>query len=207
MGRCLCHILTEQTRLDRLHTDYASKIKDPQSWNAIDTGVKESKPGGARSFALFIDRMKAWQNRPLQWLYISGDVGTGKSMILKLMAYNIGPWCLYLDASDLSDMIFRATANKELSDLVEVLSTWPILMIDDLGAEHKTDFALNTVRAIINHRYAWPHEYVTVVGSNMSIQELRGDYDRRVGDRLLDQDITEVFNLNVTSYRVRSRLS
>ena len=58
----------------------------------------------------------------------------------------------------------------------------PLLILDDLGAEKTTDWALQSLYIIINKRLS--EELQTIITSNLSLDELRDKIGDRIASRI-----------------------
>ena len=119
-------------------------------------------------------------------LYISGDVGRGKTYaIFALMnrAQELGMyrWRAWSSAELFADI--RATFNrsKDSEDPVEKAKTAMVLIIDDLGAEKMSEWVETQLGEIIDYRYAEMKPMIFT--SNLSIDKLA----ERVGDRIVSR--------------------
>ena len=87
--------------------------------------------------------------------------------------------------------------NKSLDDLMESLTTADLLVLDDLGTESPTDWAVERIYLIINQRYN--AEKPLIVTSNFKLSE--------VGQRLNEPKKSENKFPSVTGKRIVSRLA
>lgn len=140
---------------------------------------------------------------PTQWLLMMGSYGSGKSHMLQSIASEFGPMAAYLTTGDFGQKLSFHTKINAVSDLIEVLSVVPILIIDDLGSEHDRDYQNAILRQVIDNRYRRWQEFPTVVSTNMNFTELRAK-DPRVASRLMDKDKIDIVALfGVSDYRTR----
>lgn len=79
-------------------------------------------------------------------------------------------------------MNFRS--DEKQFDIVEEYSSYKYLVMDDVGAEKKSDMSINLVNSIANHRLN--RKLVTIWTSNLSIDELGSMYDLRFSERVLE---------------------
>lgn len=111
-------------------------------------------------------------------LFITGPVGTGKTHLAaaianQLMGGGIGVICMTM--IDLLDRIKETYAQRSQWEASEgdVLNTYkevPLLIIDDMGKEPPTEWAVSKIYAIINARY---EAYLpTIVTTNYTDSEL-----------------------------------
>ena len=113
-------------------------------------------------------------------LYIQGDVGTGKTSILALVAYaaaSAGHSVAYWYAGELFDRLHRddqeAIAQARHCDL---------LLLDDFGVQYAIDWTVTRFDALVEYRYA--HGKAMCVTTNASREELsKSNAWRRVYDR------------------------
>lgn len=83
----------------------------------------------------------------------------------------------------------------ERAEYIDSLANYKLLVIDDLGAERQSEFALEIVYSVIDARYK--SGLPLIITTNLSVQELRGCTDmqyRRIYDRVLEMCVP----LNVT---------
>ena len=91
-------------------------------------------------------------------MFITGEVGTGKTHIASAIANALiaqGKPVICMTMIDLLARI-KSTYREEGTDEGEVLrlyKTVPLLIIDDIGKEPPTDWAISTIYNIINGRY------------------------------------------------------
>lgn len=195
--RCLCEIQSETKQLaydtHSLSSRYQSKkLAELQPWGdtkAIDTIIKT------------VDYFLSWILWPTKWVLIQGPVGCGKSHILQSIATEYRSWATYITAADLESKIYNGIANNSLSKMITILQRVPILLLDDIGADYGKDFPVSQMRKIIDFRYQFPEEYITVVATNLERYQLR-EYDVRLSDRLLDVHIGDTISMkDVGSWR------
>lgn len=129
------------------------------------------------------DKMKQEHIGLLLW----GDVGVGKTYMAAAIANAL------LDAGKKVKMTdFAEISNISVFDsaeYVKALISYELLVIDDLGSERKTDFALQNVFDVINRR--WESGLPLIVTTNLSLDEIKTFKDedmmrRRIYDRILE---------------------
>lgn len=125
-------------------------------------------------------------------LFIAGPKGTGKTHLAaaisnKLMQQGVAVICMTM--IDLLDRI-KQTYEKSRrigdevseSDILSTYKTVPLLVIDDMGKEPATEWAVSKIYAIINARY---ETYMpTIVTTNYSDTELVRMLTPKDGDRI-----------------------
>lgn len=136
------------------------------------------------------------------WLFLYGSCGTGKTHLLvsafnRLMAtgryplYTLVPALLDhvkegLDANDKGEYAARFKAIKEA----------PILILDDLGAEKRTDWSDETLFKLLDYRYR--EELPTAVASNL----LPSGLESRIASRLQDRALSVALLIVGPDYRL-----
>lgn len=110
-------------------------------------------------------------------LFITGPMGTGKTHLVAAIANQLmrgGTPVLCMTMIDLLDQIKRTYAQYgdgiSESALLGTYKTVPLLIIDDMGKEPATDWAVSKIYAIVNARY---EAYMpTIVTTNYTDGEL-----------------------------------
>lgn len=114
-------------------------------------------------------------------LYITGPVGTGKTYrasAYALQAIDEGKSVRMVSSVDLLARIresYRKGSDVSEQEIINAYTRCDVLIIDDLGKESPTPWALQTIYSIIDNRYR--DESETIVTSNHSQPELA----RRLG--------------------------
>jgi DNA replication protein DnaC len=120
-------------------------------------------------------------------LLLKGSVGTMKTTlaVAVLLEYIArGGSGFFVTMPGLLDSIFTLKAGRpgEWARFEQRLRETPLLLLDDLGAEHSEGWVLTKVDAIIAERYNRCRP--VIVTTNLSTDQLRGIYAERVIDRL-----------------------
>lgn len=133
-------------------------------------------------------------------LLLHGNYGTGKSHLSvsitkKLMEQ--GKECLFLSLPKLLTKIRDTYNNQGVTedDLLKVIKRVDLLVLDDLGAEHNTEWAVSKLFEIIDDREGKSTVYTTNLGS----KELKQRFGERNFSRLMEN--TEIIIMNGSDYR------
>jgi DNA replication protein DnaC len=119
-----------------------------------------------------------------------GTVGTGKSFLSGCIAKELldrGTSILYFSAVQLFQSLLNAsysTDKSELNRLYDTLFSSDLLIIDDLGSEHVTDYTRSQLFQILNERALRQKPFL--LSTNLDLQELREVYYDRIFSRLID---------------------
>lgn len=121
-------------------------------------------------------------------LFLTGQTGLGKTFLCSAICHaladnNIIP--LYTVFSDLiSDMRASFQYDSGDSGLLAMAREAPVLILDDLGAEHVTDYSVSRLFDIINHRHN--RRLPTVISSNLSLSDISQVYSMRIASRITE---------------------
>ncbi len=98
--------------------------------------------------------------------------------------FNIFKSNIFIKASDLFLKFRNSFENKEVSeiDMINKYSNADLLIIDDLGNNRITDYALENLHMIIDNRYEW--DRTTVITTNLFPDEMEEVLGSRIMSRL-----------------------
>lgn len=112
--------------------------------------------------------------------FLHGEAGTGKSTLagalgLKFSSNSKGtPICAFLGWCNVTEFLFAIQqtyrTNTPSEDILSKFSKYSILVLDDLGIEKSTDWALQMLYLLVNRRYE--NELITITTSNYSPEYL-----------------------------------
>jgi DNA replication protein DnaC len=117
-------------------------------------------------------------------LWLAGSVGTGKTalaMIVSKAAIDAGRSVAIYSCPRLLSLIRESIDGGGVLNFLDQLTAVDLLHIDDLGAEHRTEWVLEQLYTIINTRYE--DERSTLVTSNLMPEELQD----QIGDRIVSR--------------------
>ena len=174
------HNAQEQEKRRNLHISQGLSLL-PLKYQSIDT-----------------DRQPLLKESMYKNLFITGGVGTGKTVFMASLAKeyikqlkNI-QWISYPKfilklQNSYKNEVFEVNRYDSVKvnpfDLVDDLASYAgYLFIDDLGAEKLTEFVRQTTYYLLNEReqYMLP----TIITSNFSLDEIDRDIDKRVSSRI-----------------------
>lgn len=147
--------------------------------------------------------------KPQNILTMIGGVGSGRTHLLEAIgrAYANKPGVIvrFELVSEMLDRM-RAThssySNEGLYELTAYYRTAHVLLLDDLGLERQTDFAVERLTALVDDRYR--NGGKLAVSTNISTQDEMAEHmGDRLADRLWDRNsgISDVVYLTCGSYR------
>jgi DNA replication protein DnaC len=121
-------------------------------------------------------------------MWIMGDIGTGKTalaMLVSKAALQAGKTVAIYSLPRLLSLIRESIEHDEgVVGFLERLSAVDLLHIDDVGAENRTDWALEQLYTIVNTRYE--ERRSIVLTTNLKHDELAEQVGERIVSRLVE---------------------
>ncbi len=154
------------------------------------------------------DRVVRYAQKPEGWLVLTGGYGSGKTHLAAAIAnaqIARGNRALFITAPDLLDHLRSAFSPAESDEegydrRFDEVRNAPLLILDDLGIESPTPWAVEKLYQILNHRYM--ARLPTVITTNHDL----GDLEQRLRSRLADPDVGEVLGIMAPDYRNRTNI-
>lgn len=143
-------------------------------------------------------------------LILRGDVGRGKthlSVAIANAAIACGLTVVYRHVDDLLDLIrlYKFDRDQDAAEtkrVLDLIHQCDLLILDDLGSETVSDFAVNELTRIIEDRNL--HNKPWIVSTNISLDNFEKRYDPRFTDRLIEK--ATIFRLEAPeSIRIQLR--
>jgi len=194
---CVCRTnATEQSNLDDLYTlsnldAFAHKV-----FLNFDPEVQGSGEG--------YDAATEFAAQPEGWLLLLGGFGTGKTHLAAAIANHVVQdhrmQVYFAVAPDLLHHLraaYAPTSDTSYDERFEQIRSVYLLVIDDLGAEQSTPWAVEKLYQIFNYRYN--NRLPTVITSNSDLDSL----DPRIRSRVCDPDLCRHVLMLGTDYRMR----
>ena len=123
-------------------------------------------------------------------LLLFGDVGTGKSFLAGCIANALLDQDVPVLMTNFPTILARlsGTFGAERADFLASLGDYDLLIIDDLGVERGTEYALEQMFSIIDSRYRSGKPLI--VTTNLKLDEIKHPPDlahARIYDRILER--------------------
>lgn len=137
--------------------------------------------------------LQAFAGDPDGWIVLIGEKGTGKTHLMAaaanvLMEREVWPlyvvvpdWLAYLREGLEADRLSEG-AEQRMKDAMEA----PVLFLDDLNAERRTDWTDEQMFRLVNYRYI--HRLPTVISGNFTLEEL----EKRIASRMRDASLSQI---------------
>ncbi|MBI3962584.1 MAG: ATP-binding protein [Deinococcus sp.] len=187
----------------------------PEAMQAMtfDALLPRLKAGGWGD-ALKFCQAYAQGEAPEKWVRLWGPPGTGKTHLgVAIVNYRLahGQFAKYVYVADWLSAL-RATFERQrpqdndaplfatYEQVWQSYANAPLLLLDDLGAQHRTPWSDAELDRLLDHRYRLALE--TVVTTNAATVGILGG---RVSDRLQDKGLIKGLHLPGPSYRPENR--
>ena len=114
-----------------------------------------------------------------EWIYIIGEGGTGRTFLAATIAVDIaknekGP-IAFLDVPSRFKELANTKNNDQFNEIVKKYSEVPVLVLDDLGNEYKSDFVRESIFfPILNNRSK--NHLFTIITSDFNINDATSMY-------------------------------
>lgn len=128
-------------------------------------------------------------------LVLWGDVGTGKTFFAACIANALVEQNVSVKMTNFSTILNDLFAESDKNKYLDRLNKHSLLIIDDLGIERGTEYALEQVYNVIDTRYKSGKPLI--VTTNLTLDELKYPTDiphKRIYDRVLGMCVPVMFN-------------
>lgn len=128
-------------------------------------------------------------------LVLWGDVGTGKTFFAACIANALVEQNVSVKMTNFSTILNDLFAESDKNKYLDRLNKHSLLIIDDLGIERGTEYALEQVYNVIDTRYKSGKPLI--VTTNLTLDELKFPTDiphKQIYDRVLGMCVPVMFN-------------
>ena len=128
-------------------------------------------------------------------LVLWGDVGTGKTFFAACIANALVEQNVSVKMTNFSTILNDLFTESDKNKYLNRLNDHSLLIIDDLGIERGTEYALEQVYNVIDTRYKSGKPLI--VTTNLTLDELKTPVDiphKRIYDRVLGMCVPVMFN-------------
>jgi len=150
-----------------------------------------------------LERCYEFARDPRGWLVLVGPYGTGKThlaygIVSELLKNGIGVFAS--TAPDMLQVLRQGFGEEgEYEKRLKTFREVAVLVIDDLATERGTDWAIEQLYSVINHRYE--ANMPMVVTTNVHPEDSQGRIEPRIASRLMDWGLSDVRVLKLEDYR------
>lgn len=195
--KCSCREAADRVRKEKEAKDRQMKIveslrsqslmdkrlRDATFENFTETEFNKENAKKCRKYAECFDTML----KRNQGLLLFGDVGTGKTYAAACIANYLLERKVPVVMTSFVKLIESVKTMESETVLMSKLNKAQLLIIDDLGAERNTDFALEKVYNIVDSRYR--ARMPVIFTSNLKLSDMKGTTDiryARIYDRIFE---------------------
>ncbi len=143
----------------------------------------------------------SYAQHPVGWLLLLGGYGCGKTHLaaaIANVALENGLPVIFVTVPDLLDYLraaYAPTSPTSYDRRFEEVRTTPLLILDDLGTEHATPWALEKLFQLLNYRYM--ANLPTVVTTNHDLEAI----EPRLRSRLGDPEVVQIVTILAPDFR------
>ena len=198
--------LQEQQRIARLKANGLQDASLRQFTFANDTGINPEIQK-AHSYVEHWSEMKATATGLLLW----GNVGTGKSFFAGCIANALLDQGVPVLMTNFSRILNALTGmfSDDRNKYIDSLNHYSLLIIDDLGMERDTEYALEQVFNVIDARLR--SNLPLIVTTNLTLEELKHPADlahERIYSRVLERCIPlKINNQNIRQMKAQENFT
>ena len=198
--------LQEQQRIARLKANGLQDASLRQFTFANDTGINPEMQK-AHSYVEHWPEMKATATGLLLW----GNVGTGKSFFAGCIANALLDQGVPVLMTNFSRILNALTGmfSDDRNKYIDSLNHYSLLIIDDLGMERSTEYALEQVFNVIDARLR--SNLPMIVTTNLTLDELKHPADlahERIYSRVLERCIPlKINNQNIRQMKAQENFT
>jgi DNA replication protein DnaC len=204
---CRCRAAElEQRRLDNVRAVSNLHHLAHMTFEHFVPGGYGLPPDKAENLRGAYEEAQRYAENPQRWLILLGGYGCGKTHLAAAIANRVmerGQAVLFVTVPDLLDYL-RATYSPNspvrYDERFDQVRNAPLLVLDDLGTQNATQWAMEKLFQILNYRYN--AKLPTVVTSNYQPEEI----DLRIRSRLFDPDVATIVTILAPDFR-RSGMS
>lgn len=130
-------------------------------------------------------------------LLLFGDVGTGKSFFAGCIANALIDWDIPVLMTNIPSILNRLTGMfaEDRAAFISALDDYSLLILDDLGVERNTEYALEQMFLVIDSRYR--SRKPLIVTTNLKLEEIKNPPDlahARIYDRIMERCAPVLFS-------------
>lgn len=203
---CLCKCAQEKLKLYEAQMKREEMLREVEHLKSVglsDHRFREwcfaNDNGCNPKLYLAREYVEKWQEMKEQNIgyLLSGPVGTGKSFFAGCIANALMEKGIPVLMTNFSRILNEMTCNgADKNQIIQNLVSYPLLIIDDLGVERRSEFATEQVYSIIDSRYC--SKRPLIVTTNLTVREMENaelEY-QRIYSRIFEMCIPVVYEGN-----------
>ena len=188
-------------RLGRVPSEMVQRM----TFNTFDTRGNSASAEQRNSLTTAFDSSRAWAEAPDGWLTLFGETGSGKTHLAIAIAetrLSQGLPVFFAFVPELMDYLrytFQPNSGVAYDRVFDEVRNAPMLILDDLGVEYRSDWAYEKLYQIIVHRHNL--RMPTVITTSMQVLDTTGPIVSRIRDELSGM----LIRIDAPDYRVKRR--
>jgi len=130
---------------------------------------------------------KLLKGEPTKGLYLSGPIGSGKTLLAAIIAneaIKAGKDVLFVVVPEFLEKVKQSFGEESDGYLMDKALKAELLILDDLGAHNYTEWTINTLYLIINHRLNY--ERPVIITTNIGLEDLESYLGERTTSRIFE---------------------
>ena len=199
MPRCVCPCQAEaerkrkeaaaqRERMERIKRRKAQGLQDRYLYDYTFANDNGENPLMAKAHAYVEHWKEAFRNNT--GLLLFGDVGTGKSFFAGCIANALLDRDVPVLMTNFPSIFNRLTGmfSEDRAEFIASLELYDLLIIDDLGVERSTEYAMEQMFHVIDSRYR--SRKPMIITTNLRLEEIKNPPDlahARIYDRILER--------------------
>lgn len=208
MPRCICQCQREaeeqrkaaeerQRCIERIKRRKAQGLQDRYLYDYTFANDNGENPLMDKARAYVENWKEAYRNNT--GLLLFGDVGTGKSFFAGCIANALLDQDVPVLMTNFPSILHRLTGmfSEDRADFIASFDEYDLLIIDDLGVERSTEYAMEQMFFVIDSRYR--SRRPMIITTNLKLGELKNPPDlahARIYDRILERCAPILFDGN-----------
>jgi DNA replication protein DnaC len=176
----------------RLERERFEDLKENYSRHAMNSGIPPLYHA-ADINSLVVDKFNhdavisanKFITSPGKFLTLAGNAGRGKTWLAVAVARELivdGKEVKFVRSLDMLDSIREGFKDNSSQEEMDFFKRHPNLIIDDLAVEKSTDWAIEQIYSIIDHRYCYQRS--TIITTNLKASEIAARMGSRIASRL-----------------------
>lgn len=205
---CRCFLEDNRRKaLEKLLIESGMTLQQLSRWRfeTFDIDKVRTNTKGRMAIAEALEDLKVYAENPVGWRVLQGLPGTAKTHLAYAVASRraeLSRPVFVSNVPDLLDMLRHGFEDASYDSRMKTLRETELLVMDDLGVENATPFALEKLYQIIDYRYRNVLPLIVTTNRNLHNDT---DIPARIVSRLLDVDLTKVWTFAAHDYRRREK--
>ena len=132
-----------------------------------------------------VEAARRYLSDPTRFLLLHGDAGRGKTWLAAAIFRDLlirGIEVKFTRSMDMLDRLRESVQRGDTRAAMDIYLTCPVLIIDDLAAERPTDWTVEQIYSLVDHRYSYNRG--TVITSNAPGSALSKIFGARTMSRI-----------------------